>query len=213
MRRSTLIAMGVCAGIAGSASAATLNANPGPANNGLSAAGAGLFFDLMTNTNLMVTHLTTANTGAAGAAFTFEVYTRLGSGLGGPVGSGPGSSLTGWTLLGTANGTQGATANGVSLQIDIPDINLIAGQVTGVALRFTSGAGPRYFGTGSPPLENYTDGTLSLVTGDSRSAAFTTGGTWFSSRALVGSLTYEIPTPGAASLLAIAGLTGIRRRR
>ena len=213
MRRSIVLTLSLCAGLAGSASAATLNANPGPANNGLSSGNPGLLFDLSATTNLMVTHLQTAASAAAGGAFSFEVYTRVGSALGGPVGAGPGSSLSGWTLVGIANGTQGATSGGVSLQIDIPDINVIAGQTTGVALRWISGGGPRYFGTGSPPLENYSDGTLTLITGDARSAVFTTGGTWFSSRALVGSLTYEIPTPGAASLLAIAGLTGIRRRR
>ncbi len=211
MRRSTLIAIGVCAGLAGSASAATLNAHAGPANNGGSA-GWAMFFDLQAlTTNLIVTHLSTASTAAAGANFTVEVFTRTGTALGGPVGSGAGSSPAGWTSLGTALATQGPVASQVSLDIDIPDINLTSGQVTGVALLF-SGAGPRYFGTGTPPYSVFSDSDLMLTTGDGRSAPFTTTGSFFTSRALVGSITY-IPTPGAAALLGLAGLAGARRRR
>lgn len=213
MRHLASLSVVATLALAGAAQAVVLNANPGPANNGLSTAGSGLLFDLSTTSNLLVTHMTTASSAAANAAFTFEVFTRTGTALGGPVGSGPGSSPAGWTSLGIANATQGATGSGISLLIDIPDITLGPG-VTGVALRWLTGGGPRYFGTGTPPLENYTDGTLSLLTGDARSAVFTTGGTWFSSRALVGSLTYEvIPAPGAAGLFAVAGLAAARRRR
>lgn len=211
MHRTTIIAMGVCAGMAASASADTLIANPGPANNGGSP-GWAIFFDLMaTSGDLLVTHLTTASTATAGAGFTVEVFTRSGTALGGPVGSGPGSSPAGWNSLGVANATQGGTSSGISLDIDIPDIALTSGQVTGVALLFT-GAGPRYFGTGTPPYSVYSDANLMLTTGDARSAPFTTGGSFFSSRALVGSVTY-IPTPGAVTLLGLAGLAAARRRR
>lgn len=214
MRHTLTLSAFAAVALAGAASGAVLNANPGPANNGLSTANSGILFDLSATTNVLVTHMTTAASAAANTAFTFEVYTRTGSALGGPVGSGPGSSPAGWTSLGIASATQGATSGGVSLLIDIPDINVGPGGVTGIALRWISGGGPRYFGTGSPPLENYSDGTLSLTTGDARSMIFTTGGTWFSSRALVGSLTYQVvPAPGAAAMLAVAGLAGARRRR
>jgi hypothetical protein len=59
--------------------------------------------------------------------------------------------------------------------------------------------GPRYFGTGSPPLENYVDTNIRLITGDSRSAVFTTTGTFFSSRALTGELGYIVATPTGIS--------------
>jgi len=110
------------------------------------------------------------------------------------VGSGPGSSPVGWTSLGSVPATQGATASGISLPIDIPDIPLTVGQVTGVAVKFT-GVGPRYFGTGTPALSVYSDANLSLTTGDVRTIPFTTGGSFFSSRALVGSLTYTLAAP------------------
>jgi hypothetical protein len=169
--------------------AQTLNANPGPSNNGGSPNWA-VFFDLTaTSGNLLVTELTTANTGAASAAFSVEVFTYVGSGLGGPVAAGPGSSAVGWTSLGVVPAQQGLTALGVSLPIDIPDIPLTMGQVTGVALKFTT-VGPRYFGTGTPPIGTYSDANLTLNTGESRSAPFTPTGSFFTSRELVGSITY-----------------------
>jgi hypothetical protein len=171
-----------------------------------------MFFDLEgLNGNYSVTHLTTANTGAAGAAFSVEVFVRSGTALGGPVGTGPGSSTAGWTSLGTAPATQGPVGSGVSLPIDIPDISVMQGQITGVALQFAT-VGPRYFGTGTPPLSVFQDGNLQLTTGDSRSVPFTTGGTFFTSRALVGELTY-VPEPSSLVLLAMAGFATMLRRR
>ncbi len=172
----------------------TLPANPGPANNGLSAAGAGMLFNLIAGPrDLYVTAIKTALTAAAGAPVRFEVYIRNGNALGGPVGSGPGSSLAGWTLIDTADGIQGPVANGISELIYIGPIPVGAGDTVGVALKFLI-AGPRYFGTGTPPLENYLDTNLRLITGDARSAVFTTGGTFFTSRALTGELRYVVST-------------------
>lgn len=207
-----MVAMAAC--FTGSAMATVLPAHAGPANNGGSANWA-MFLDLSaTGTALNVTSLSTANTAAAGAAFNIEVFTRVGSALGGPVGSGPGSSPAGWTSLGIAAATQGAVGSGVSLDVDIPDIFVGAGQTVGVALRFTV-AGPRYFGTGTPAYSTFSDGTLSLVTGDARSVPFTTGGSFFTSRAMVGSVTYSaVPEPLSMLTLAL-GAAGVafRRRR
>jgi len=192
----------------------TLNAN-GTADNGGSP-GWGIFFNLSAaGSAVMITELTTASTALAGGAFTIEVFTRLGSGLGGPVGSGPGSSPAGWTSLGTASATQGATSSGISLPINIPDFSIASGQTIGVALVFT-GAGPRYLGMGSPPLQQFTDGTLTLVTGDSRSVPFTPTGSFFSSRGLTGSITYSVvPEPSSVALVCLAGtgLALLQRRR
>lgn len=163
-----------------------LMANP-TANNGGSP-GWGLFFDLTSNgPSITVTDMTTASSAPANASFTVEVFVREGSGLGNP---GPGQSPTGWTSLGVANATQGSIGSGISLPIDIPDIAVGPGETVGVALIFGV-SGPRYYGTGSPPLQVFEDSNLKLTTGDSRSAPFTTGGSFFSSRGLVGELTYE----------------------
>ncbi len=199
--------------LAGVANAQVLPANPGPANNGGSPNWA-IFFDLFGNNALpiLVTDMSTANTGAIGAAFTVEVFVRTGTALGGPVTSGPGSSSAGWTSLGTAPATQGGTANGVSLAIDIPDILVNPGQTTGVAIRFT-GVGPRYFGTGTPPLGVYSNADLTLTTGDARSAPFTTTGSFFTSRELVGELRYQVvPEPAAMSILALGAVLALRRQ-
>lgn len=171
-----------------------LTANPGPPNNGLSAAGAGMLFNLIGGPrDLFVTAFKTGLSLAAGAPVRIEVYIRDGNALGGPVSSGPGSSLAGWTLIDTADGFQGSTTNGISELIYIGPIPVAANDTVGVALKLVLG-GPRYFGTGTPPLENYVDTNIRLITGDARSAVFTTTGTWFSSRALTGEIRYVVST-------------------
>lgn len=178
----------------------TLNANPGPSNNGGST-GWAMFFDLIGGTHdITVTEMSTGNTAAANSTFSIEIFTRTGTALGGPVGSGSGSSTAGWTSLGTVTFTQGPTASGVSLLCQIPPILVGAGDTVGVAAKFT-GAGPRYFGTGSPPYSTYADSNLTLVTGDGRSAPFTPTGSWFASRAMVGALRYVVnPVSGIGTI-------------
>lgn len=172
-----------------------LAANPGPANNGGSP-GWGMFMNLIASgaNYVQVTGMTTASNATAGASFSIEFFVRSGNALGGPVGSGPGSSPDGWTSLGSVPVTQGSVSSGVSLLFDTPEIMISPGDTAGVAMVFSS-AGPRYFGTGTPPLETYSDDFLTLVTGDSRSAPFTTTGTFFSSRALVGEIHYNDLVP------------------
>jgi hypothetical protein len=195
---------------AATGSAETLLANP-TANNGGSS-GWGIFFDVSPNgPPLTITEMTTASSAPAGGSFTIEVFTRTGTALGGPVGSGPGSSPAGWTSLGTAPATQGPVANGISDPINIPDINLTSG-ITGVAVLFT-GAGPRYFGLGTGPYQNFSDANLTLVTGDARTVPFTPTGLWFSPRGLTGSLTYTvIPEPASLGAIALASILLLRRR-
>jgi hypothetical protein len=120
-----------------------------------------MLFNLIAVQRSYVTKDQTALT-AAQESVRFEVYIRNGNALGGPVGSGPGSSLAGWTLIDTADGIQGPVANGISELIYIGPIPVGAGDTVGVALKFLI-AGPRYFGTGTPPLENYLDTNLRLI--------------------------------------------------
>jgi hypothetical protein len=191
-----------------SASAVVIQANT-TSNNGGSP-GWGILFDL--NGTALVTHMTTASSAVAGSPFTIEFFIRTGSALGGPVGSGPGSSSAGWTSIGTANAVQGPTNSGVSELIDIPNI-LVQGSTVGVIAVF-SGAGPRYFGTGSPPLQTFGDANLTITTGDARTVPFTGTGSFFSSRGLTGTLVYEaVPEPSVLSAMGIAGLLVARRRR
>lgn len=210
----TIFACAVFAGAAGPASAqVVLNGNPGPANNGGSANWA-IFFDLVGvgSQPLSVYEMTTASTAAANASFSIEVFTRAGTSLGGPVGSGPGSSPAGWTSLGTVPATQGAVASQISLPIDIPDITVNPGETVGVAIRFNT-VGPRYVSS-TGAYTTYTDGTLSLVTGDARSVPFTTTGSWFSPRLFTGSVTYQgVPEPTSLTLVAAAAALGWRRWR
>jgi Secretion system C-terminal sorting domain len=141
-----------------------------------------------------ITDMTTASTAAASATFNVEFFTRAGNALGGPVGSGPGSSPAGWTSLGIVQVTQGPTTSGVSLLFSTPTIVIDPGDTVGMAMLFT-GAGPRYFGTGTPPYETYSNTGLTCVTGDGRSAPFTPTGSFFSSRAHVGEIHYDAVVP------------------
>ncbi len=172
-----------------------LTANPGPANNGGSPTW-GMFLDLIASgpNYVQITGMTTASTAAAGASYSIEFFIRDGNALGGPVGSGPGSSSDGWTSLGSVNVTQGADPNGISLPFATPDIMISPGDTAGIAMIFST-VGPRYFGTGTPPYGVYSDTYLTIVTGDGRSIPFTTGGSFFSSRELVGEVDYNDLVP------------------
>lgn len=172
-----------------------LFSNAGPANNGGSA-GWAMFLNLIAapTYSVTITQMTTASAAVANATFNIEFFVRQGNALGGPVGSGPGSSSAGWTSLGVFPVTQGSTSSGVSLLFPTPAIVINPGDTAGVAMVF-SGVGPRYFGTGSPPLGNYSNTGLTLVTGDVRSVPFTPSGSWFSSRELVGEIHYDAVVP------------------
>jgi len=163
----------------------TLPANP-TSNNGGSP-GWAMFFDLIAGSqDITATQMSTGNNAAASGNFTVEVFTRSGTGLGTP-----GTSTAGWTSLGIVPVVQGPTANGISLVFTLPPISVLAGDTVGVALQFI-GAGPRYFGTGTPPYGVFSDTSLTLITGDARSAPFTTGGSWFHSRGLCGVIRYVV---------------------
>lgn len=167
---------------------AVLNANPGPSNNGASAGGA-IFFDLEATTGVVITGLTTASIAAPGDTFTVRLRTRAGTALGGPVETGPGSSDVGWTVLGTVTATQGSGE--ISLPIGIPELPIAAGQVVGVAVEFID-TEVGFFGSGETTVETHANSNLTLRTGDSRTAPFTPAGSFFSSRALVGSIRYRL---------------------
>jgi hypothetical protein len=169
----------------------TITSNPGASNNGGSA-GWAMFFDLIAGAHdVTITQMSTASTSAASGSFTVEVFTRNGTGLGGTVSSGPGSSSAGWTSLGSVPVTQGTTSNGISLVFSIPTFIVPAFDTIGVALKFAV-VGPRYYGTGTPPYTVVSDSNLTLITGDGRSAPFTTTGSFFTSRALTGVIRYVV---------------------
>src|SRR5262245_37744776 len=126
MRPARNLCVGILMSIllASAVRADVLNASPGPTDNG-GGAGWAIFFDLEAlSAPIFMTGLRTGNNGAANSSFSVEVFTRSGTALGGPVGSGPGSSTAGWTSLGIVPATQGGTANGVSQLIDTPDFTV-----------------------------------------------------------------------------------------
>jgi hypothetical protein len=165
----------------------TLPANPAPNNGG--SPGWAMFFDLIAGSqDITATQMSTASNAPASGNFTVEVFTRSGTALGSP-----GTSTAGWTSLGIVPVVQGPTANGISLVFTVPPISIDASDTVGVALQFI-GAGPRYFGTGTPPYGVFSDTNLTLITGDARSAPFTSGGSYFHSRGLCGVIRYVVNT-------------------
>ena len=177
-----------------------LRANPGPSDNG-GGANSGMFFNLQSATGAVVTGMTIGSSAPAGGNFQVEVYTRNGTALGNVTGSGPATSSVGWTLQGVVNARRGPGE--ISLPIALPPLNVAAGQTLGVGLRFL-GFGPRYVGTGAPPVETYSSPGLTLVTGQAMTLPFTTIGGVFTSRALVGSLSWR---PSGQQLPAAPGPT------
>ena len=179
--------------LVGTASAQfSLPANPASNNQG--SINWGLFFDLTAGPGgVTVTGLTTASDALPMNAVDLEIYVIDGTcltGVGGSVGMGPGSSMTGWNLLGTASGTQSATSE-ISDPITIPSIVVPGGETVGVCLRFTS-ADPLYFGMGNTdPYQTFSDGLLTITAGDARSQIFTPTGSFFAPRALVGEIFYS----------------------
>jgi hypothetical protein len=171
-----------------------LQANPAPANNGLTTLGMAIFFDLTAAaSDVTVTHAQVAASPVAGTAFDFEVFVRDGTGLGTAVATGPGSSPFGWRSLGIASTVQGAAgSSGLLDQTDIPDIFVPAGQTVGVAFRTTLVSGFRYKTGVVGMYNNFSDANLSLRTGDARSTPFIPAGAFNSPRELVGNLTYVL---------------------
>lgn len=180
---------------------AILNANQGPSDNG-SSNGVAMLFDLQASTGVVITGFSTASSALPGATYQVTVHTRAGTALGGPVNTGPGSSSEGWSQLGTFTVTQGTGE--VSLPIQLPAVAIAAGQTVGMAVVFPVGLGARYVGTGSPAIQTFSNGTLTLHSGDVRDAPFTPGGNFFSSRTLIGNILYRLADP---TLQANAGPT------
>ena len=163
----------------------TLPANSAPNNGG--SPGWAMFFDLIAGpVDITVTQMSTASNAAASGSFTVEIFTRSGTALGSP-----GTDTAGWTSIGVVPVVQGPTSNGISLVFTIPSISIDAGDTVGVALQFAV-AGPRYYGTGTPPYGVFSDTSLTLITGDARSAPFTSGGSYFHSRGLCGVIRYVV---------------------
>lgn len=171
---------------------AVLNASAGPSDNE-APGGSALLFDLEASTGVVITGFSTASNALPGATYQVTVHTRPGTALGGPVNMGPGSSPDGWRNLGTFTVTQGSGE--VSLPIALPSIAIGAGQTLGVAVVFPLGVMVNYLGTGTPPIQTFSNGSLTLRSGDARSAPFTTIGNFFLSRTLVGSIEYRLADP------------------
>jgi len=183
---------------------AILQANQ-TANNGTG----GIFMDLTTNANgISVFRFDTIFANAAGGAVQVQVWTRPGTYVGFQ------GSNAGWTLHETANAiSAGSTAMAA---VNLTSNILIGGSsTTAVYLHsITTGAGIRYFGTGTTSNTTFTNADLTLVSAHSRTGAVAFAGSLFTPRALSGNVHYEVvPEPATMAALGIGALALVRRRR
>jgi uncharacterized protein (TIGR03382 family) len=203
MKTRILAATAVVA-LAGSAMGQVLSTGT-TSNNGTG----GIFLDLTpTGPGLNLTAFSTQFANAAGGATNVEVWTRPGSYVGFT------TSNVGWTLSQTVSGVSGGSALNSPDHVLTSPIALPAGQTTAVYLVGLTGSAIRYFGTGTTSTSNYSNADLALFTNVSRTGSVAFGGTQFTPRAFVGTLTYEvIPAPASLALVGLGGLVAGRRRR
>ena len=151
------------------------------AANGGTTAGGAMYFDLTASQPVLIDSLELNLLAAAGSPVDVEVYLRPGTSAGFE------SSLAGWSLVATSDGT--ATANG----FDVPTPMTLSAPVhvpsglSGVALVAIGSGHARTNGTGTN--QNYSDGIITLDLGTSSNAPFS--GTAFSPRVWNGTICYR----------------------
>ncbi len=186
------------------AQAQILNANP-LTNNG----SGGIFMDLTAVSQaLNVTSFDTFFQGAAGTAFTVEVWTRSGSYVGTQVNN------AGWTLADTVVGTSNGTGTLASVALNNV-ISLTATQTTGIYLHsITAGNGVRYFGTGTTSNTSFSNVDMVGFSAHSRTGAVAFAGSVFTPRAFAGNVHYTaVPEPASMVALGLGAAALLRRRR
>jgi hypothetical protein len=154
----------------------------GAPNNGLTAAGGGVFVDLTAINALTVRRFDYYASSAAGTPTTVEVWTYPGSYVGHD-----GSNVS-WVLSQTINSTSAGTTALAPLILTTP-LPVAAGQTVGVYLIAQVG-GIRYLGTGAAIQTTYADSNLSVFTERVRSAPW--AGTLFTPRAMSGQVYYTL---------------------
>lgn len=200
------IALLVAGTISVSAFAQVLDVNHAP-NNGLTAAGSGLFLDLTdkTGVGLFINSFQTYASSAAGSDWTVEVWTRPGGYQGFD------GDPAGWSLHETVL----ATSNGTTILAPLNLVNpLVVGSndTLGVYLIAMAG-GIRYTGTGAnPPQTLWFNDDIEMFSDVARSAPW--AGSRFSPRTFAGEIHYEpVPEPATMAVLGLGALAVAARRR
>jgi len=138
-----------------------------------------------------------------------EVWTRPSSYVGFE------ASNAGWTLQEVITGTGAGNTVNVPLSPLATSILVANGSPMAVYLHsVTTGAGIRYFGTGTTSTSNYNDANLALFTDRGRTGNVAFAGGSFSPRAFVGNIHYSvaIPEPSTLALVLLGGVFTICRR-
>lgn len=199
-----IAAVALVAALAGSAMGGVLAGNP-LSNNGTG----GVFLDLTpTGQSLNLTAFATQFGNAAGGATSVEVWTRPGTYVGFT------TSNAGWTLSQTVSGISAGTTVTSGDHVLTTPILLPAGGTTAIYLVGLGASPIRYFGTGTVSNTNFANADLAAFSSISRTGGVAFGGTQFTPRAFVGTLTYEVvPAPASLALMGLGGLVAGRRRR
>lgn len=204
MKVSIACALLAAGGLAATASAQSITTLFERNNSG--ANGGAVYFDLTVGANpIRITGFDTNTVDEV--TFGWEVFTRLGGGLG--------QHLAGdWTSV--------TTGTGQGMGVDIPSpvaldnsFLLEAGAKYGIALVMGAEARHDYSGTRSSPLPGmlqYSNADLTLDLGDASNEPFS--GSAFNPRIWNGTIYYDvIPAPASLALLGLGGLAATRRRR
>jgi PEP-CTERM motif len=198
-------AVALCLAMASAVQADTLSTGTN-SNNG----SGGIFMDLTSigGNDLLIRSFDTQLTGTI--LGNYQVWTRPGTYVGFT------ASSAGWTLSETITGTGGGTTVTVPLSALANPISVTNGSTVAVYLHgVTTGAGIRYFGTGTTSISNYNDANLALFTNISRTGTVAFAGSQFTPRAFVGNIHYDVlavPEPSTLGFLALAGVIGLVRR-
>lgn len=205
IRLTLTLGIAMCLAVPSAVEADTLSTGT-VSNNGTG----GIFMDLTSigGNDLSITGFDTQLAGTI--LGNYQVWTRPGTYVGNT------TSSVGWTLSETITGTGAGTTVTVALSALTNPISVTNGNTVAVYLHgTTTGAGIRYFGTGTTSTSNYNDTNLALFTNISRTGAIAFGGTQFTPRAFVGNIHYSVtavPEPSTFGLAAMAGILGLARR-
>ncbi len=174
-------------------------------SNGGGSAGGGAYFDVTVGANpIEIVSFEVNSVNTRGTNIAFEAWTHPGGHAGFE------SSPAGWTQVATGSGTTAGRDLPSAVTLNAPFV-LPANTTLGMGLTLGPSAGHAYT-NGNGANQHYADANVALDLGTANFTFLGTGSV-FRPRVWNGSITYSVvPEPSMLALLAMSGLTLIRRR-